>query len=215
MTVLNPVQSLINLTAAMNGHEKFGYINIPKSSIVALSKNSENPFPKNFAKNIVSSLKNTDKRIMKAVSHTLVSDIESGKHFKVGLSKNTNYLYSNVFEYYYLNNKDIYTSFVEFYIKNTPKVIVTFHDKKVAQRHFGFDSHVINVPYHNYYDKLDNIYSQLSEFEGGAEYCLLDCGVFGLALLSKAWDNLNMSIIDTGKVLSLSKTPVIPFDKNK
>lgn len=215
MTVLNPVQSLINLTSAMNKHDKFGYINIPKSSIVALSKNADNPFPKNFTKNILVSLKNSDKRIMKAVSHTLVSDIENGKHFKIGLNKNTDYYYSNVFEYYYLNNKEVYNTLIDFYIKNTPKLIVTFHDKKVAQRHFGFNSHVINVPFHNHYDKLDSIYSQVSEFEGGVDYCLLDCGIFGLALMSKIWENLNMSIIDTGKVLSLSKASVIPFDKNK
>jgi hypothetical protein len=31
--------------------------------------------------------------------------------------------------------------------------------------------------------------------------------VLGLALASKIWDNLNMSILDFGKTLSLSKTP--------
>ena len=79
MTFLNPTDSLRNLTSAMGKKEKFSYINVPKSSIVALSKNSENPFPANFAKNIISSLKNNDKRIMKAISHTLVSDIENGR----------------------------------------------------------------------------------------------------------------------------------------
>ena len=62
MTFLNPTDSLRNLTSAMGKKEKFSYINVPKSSIVALSKNSENPFPANFAKNIISSLKNNDKR---------------------------------------------------------------------------------------------------------------------------------------------------------
>lgn len=206
MTIFNPVQSVISLTSVMNGNTKFSYINVPKSSIVALSKNSENPFPKNFAKNILSSLKNSDKNVMKAISHSLISDIENGKHYKIGLIKEANYYYSNIFEYYYLNNKEVYDSLINFYIKNTPKVIVTFHDKKVAQRHFGFDAHVINVPFHNYYDKLDDIYSQVSEFDGGVNYCLLDCGIFGLALMTKIWENLDMSVIDTGKVLSLSKT---------
>jgi hypothetical protein len=41
--------------------------------------------------------------------------------------------------------------------------------------------------------------------ENEVDYCLLDCGVFGLALMNKMWDNLNISIIDTGKTLSLSK----------
>jgi hypothetical protein len=205
MTFLNPTDSLRNLTSAMGKKEKFSYINVPKSSIVALSKNSENPFPANFAKNIISSLKNNDKRIMKAISHTLVSDIENGRHFKIGLNKNFEYYYSNVFEYFYLNNKDAYQSVIDFYIRNTPKVIVTLHDKKLAQRHFGFDTHIINVPYNNYHEKLDSVYAQLAERENEVDYCLLDCGVFGLALMNKMWDNLNISIIDTGKTLSLSK----------
>ena len=114
MTFLNPTDSLKNLTSAMGKREKFSYINVPKSSIVALSKSSENPFPALFAKNIISSLKNNDKRIMKAISHTLVSDIENGRHFKIGLNKSFEYYYSNVFEYFYLNNKNAYNSIQKF-----------------------------------------------------------------------------------------------------
>jgi hypothetical protein len=50
------------------------------------------------------------------------------------------------------------------------------------------------------------VYSQLTEFEGGVDYCIMDCGVFGLALMSKMWNNLNMSIIDIGKTINLVKT---------
>lgn len=206
MTCLNPAQSITKLTLAMNKRQKFAYVNVPKSSIIALSKNADNSFPNHFAKSVVASLKNSDPNVMKAISHTLVPEIEDGKHYKIGLNKNAEYYYSNIFEYYYMNNKDIYTSTVNYFVKNTPSVIISFHDKKLIQKHFGSSIHVINVAYTNYYEKLDNIYAQLSEFEGGAEYCLMDCGVLGLALTSKVWDNLNMSIIDFGKTLSLSKT---------
>lgn len=206
MTIFNPVESVKNITLAMNGRDKFSYINVPKSSIVALSKSNDNPFPSNFAKGIINSLKSNDPKIMKAISNSLVSDIESNKHFKIGLNKKNNYYYSNIFEYYFLNNKDVYDVLINFYIKNTPKVVVSFHDKKIIQRQFGFSSHVITVPFYNYYQRLDDVYSQVAEFEGGVDYCLMDCGILGLALMSKIWDNLNMSIIDTGKVVSLSKT---------
>jgi hypothetical protein len=210
MTCLNPAQSITKLTLAMNNKQKFAYINVPKSSIIALSKNADNSFPNHFAKSVVASLKNSEQNVMKAISHTLVPEIEDGKHYKIGLHKNAEYYYSNIFEYYYMNNKDIYTSTVNYFVKNTPSVIISFHDKKLIQKHFGSSIHVINVAYTNYYEKLDNIYAQLSEFEGGADYCLMDCGVLGLALMSKVWENLNMSIIDLGKTLSLSKTAYNP-----
>lgn len=205
MTFLNQAQSLTNLTLALEKKKKFAYVNVPKSAIIALSKNADNSFPSHFAKSVIGSLKNSDPNVMKAISHTLVSDIEDGKHYKIGLHKNAEYYYSNIFEYYYMNNKDVYTSTVNYYIKNTPSVVITFHDKKLIQKHFGNGAHIINVAYTNYYEKLDNIYAQLSEFEGGADYCIMDCGVLGLALTSKVWENLNMSIIDFGKTLSLSK----------
>jgi len=46
----------------------------------------------------------------------------------------------------------------------------------------------------------------LSELEKEIDYCLLDCGIFGLALMSKIWSNLNISIIDLGKTISMSKS---------
>lgn len=215
MTCLNAAQSLNKVTESMYANKKFAYINVPKSSIIALSKNADNAFPSHFAKSVVSSLKNLDENVYKAISHTLIPEIEEGKHYKIGLNKNVDYYYSNIFEYYYLNNKDVYSTVVNYFIKNTPSVIVSFHDKKLIQKHFGNNIHIINVAYTNYYEKLDNIYSQLSEFEGGAEYCLMDCGVLGLALMSKAWENLNMSIIDFGKTLSISKAAYIQSQNEK
>lgn len=206
MTCLNPVESIIDVTKFMQKKEKFGYINIPKSSIVGLSKNSENSFPPFFAKNILAALKNNDKKILKAVSHTMMPDIEMGKHFKIGLHKNEKYYYSNIFEYYYLNNRDVYNTLIDFFIKNSKTLTISFHDKKLVQKHLGYNTHVINVPFNNYYEKIDNVYAQISEFDGGVDYCIMDCGILGLALTTKIWENLNMSIIDLGKTINLFKT---------
>jgi len=204
MTYLNPEESIKNITLAMNKREKFSYINVPKSSIIALSKNAENSFPSHFAKNVISTLKNNDTNMFKAISHTLMPEIEQGKHYKIGLNKKGQYYYSNIFEYYYLNNKDIYSTTVNYFIKNAASVVISFHDKKVIQKHFGNNAHIINVAYVNYYEKIDDIYTQLTEFDG-VDYCIMDCGVLGLGLMSKIWDNLNMSVLDFGKTLSLGK----------
>lgn len=205
MTVLDPVKSIQKLTYYMSNKEKFAYINIPKASVVGLGRNNDYAFPSHFAKGVISTFRKNSPKVMKAISHTLSSDIENGRHSKIGLDKNAEYFYSNIFEYYYLNNKDIYNTFVDFYVRNTPTVVVSFHDKKNIQRHFGFNTHVINVPFNNFYDKVDSVYSQLTEFEG-VDYCIFDCGVLSLALFPKIWDNLNMSILDIGKTLTLSKS---------
>lgn len=205
MTFLNPKESVIKLTHEMSNKNKFAYINVPKASIVALSKSSENAFPNPFAKNVVASLKSTDKNILKAVSHSLQSDIDAGRHYKIGLNKNGEYFYSNIFEYYYLNDREVYTSIVDFYIRYSKSAIVTFHDKKMVMKHFGPNMHVISIPFTNYYNKVDDVYAQLSELDGELDYCLLDCGVFGLGILPKVWKNLNVSLIDLGKTITLSK----------
>lgn len=206
MTILDPKTSIQKLTYHMNQKDKFAYINIPKASVVGLGKSNDYSFPSHFAKNVIGSFRKNNPKIMKAVSHTLGSDIENDRHAKIGLDKSNEYFYSNIFEYYFLNHKDIYNSFVDFYIRNTPTIVVSFHDKKNIQKHFGFHTHVINVPFNNFYDKIDSVYAQLTEFDGGVDYCIFDCGVLSLALMPKVWDNLNMSILDLGKTLTLSKS---------
>lgn len=208
MTFLNPIQSVIDVTSFLQKKEKFAYVNIPKSSIVGLSKNSDNAFPSYFAKNVVNGLRSNQRGVMKAVSHALVSDIEAGKHYKIGLNKNDKYYYSNIFEYYYMNNRDVYNSVLDFFIKNSKTVTVSFHDKKIVQKHIGYNTHVINVQFNSQYEKIDSIYAQLSEFDGGVDYCIMDCGVLSLALLPKIWENLNMSVIDLGKTINLFKTSI-------
>lgn len=205
MTFLDQKESLVKVTEALSSKKKFAYVNIPKASIVALSKNSDNSFPNFFAKNVVATMKSTDPGIMKALSHTLVDDVANGKHYKIGLHKNADYYYSNIFEYYYLNDRETFNSIVDFYIRYAKSAIVTFHDSKIVSKHFGYNVHTINVPYNNYYTKIDDVYAQLSELDGELDYCMLDCGVLGLGILPKVWKNLNMSIIDLGKTLTLNK----------
>lgn len=205
MPILDQVKSIQKLTYHMSLKEKFAYINIPKASVVGLGKNNEYSFPGNFARNILTSFRKNNPKIMKAVSHTLNNDIENGRHSKIGLDNNGDYYYSNIFEYYYLTNRDIYNSLIDFYIRNSSSVVVSFHDKKIVQKHFGFNANVINVPFNNFYDKVDSVYSQLTEFNG-VDFCIFNCGVLSLALMPKIWDNLDMSMIDIGKTMILSKT---------
>ena len=201
MSFYSSKQSLINVTEKIDKKQRFAYFSIPKSSIVALSRNSENSFPGHFAKNVLTSFKLKDDGIFKAIPNQLKDDITANKHYKIGLNKNSNYYYSNIFEYYYNEDRNVYDTILSYYIKNTKTVAVSFNDKKFVTSCFGYNCHVINVPYTTQYDKVDDVYAQISELEGDIDYVLLDCGIFGLGLLPKIWSNLSVSVIDFGKTL--------------
>ena len=201
MTFYSAKESLIDLTEKMDKKERFAYLNIPKSAIVALSRNSDNAFPSYFAKNVITSFKSRDSSILKAVPNVLKDDIINNRHYKIGLNKGNNYYYANLFEHYYNEDKDVYNSIISYFVKNTKTIAVSFNDKKFVTSCFGYNCHVINVPYNYQYDKIDDVYAQISELDGEIDYVLLDCGIFGLGLLPKVWSNLSVSVIDFGKTL--------------
>ena len=201
----NEKQAIIDLSLLMNSKEKFSFMNISKYSIVALNKKNDNSFPAPFAKAILKSVALEHPRIMKNYSAGLVEDIENNKHAKIGIQKNDRSYSSNLFEHYFLNKKDVFDTFSAFYFKHTPTLVVSFHDKKTVYKTLNAKVNVITVNYNNHYDKLDDIFSQVSEFEGGVDYCLMDCSSLGLALAGKIWERLDMSVIDLGKTINFTK----------
>lgn len=202
----NEKQAIIDLTLLMNSKEKFSFMNISKYSIVALNKKNDNSFPNHFAKAVLKSISLEHPRIMKNYSAGLVDDINNNKHAKIGIENSNRSYSSNLFEHYFLNQKDIFDYFCSFYFKHTPTLVVSFHDKKTIYKTLNTKVNVITVPYNNHYDKLDDVFSQISEFEGGVDYCLMDCSSLGLALSGKIWEKLDMSVIDLGKTINFTKT---------
>lgn len=201
----NEKQAIIDLTKVMDSKEKFAFLNISKYSIVALNKKNENAFPSMFARAIMNAIALDHPRVLKSFSSGLVDEVENGKHARLGLKSSDRNYSSNLFEHYYLNHKDVFDTFCNFYIKDTPILVVSFHDKKTVYKTLNAKVNVITVPYNNHYEKLDDIYAQVAEFEGGVDYCLMDCSSLGLALSGKIWDKLNMSVIDLGKTINFNK----------
>jgi hypothetical protein len=201
----NVKNSLIELTRIMSEKEKFAYINISKSSIIGLNKKSEKSFPANISKEIIRSINLTGPTILKAVSPDLSSEVQDDKHSSIGLGKNNKYYSPNLFEHYLQNNKDVFNSIIEFFIKNTPTVIVSLHDQKRIGNILGLRQNIVSVGYHSLYKRFEETYEEVAKYNGKAEYCLLDCSSLGLALSAKIWENLDMSIIDLGKALNFTK----------
>jgi hypothetical protein len=215
MTVLNVVSSLVDVTESLERKEKFLYLNISKGAIHSLNKSAENAFPKPFAKSVLDLLGNDSSQIKKAISHSLVNDVKSGKYKNIGLTPDSNYYYSNIFEYYYMNDKDVYNIIMNRYFKYSPTLVVTLHDRKLVAKMFGSHVHIININYSTMYEKFDYIYSQISDFNEGVDYCLMDCGPLSLGIAPKMEQNLSMSVIDLGKTVTLHKTSNRNYEKQK
>jgi hypothetical protein len=206
MKTLGAKETIKQLTYRMSNNTRFAYVNFSKSALLAASGkiSPEKRPPKMFTKSIINSIQNTDKNFMKSVPHFM---LENNEGFDIksipGIDKSIIYD-GGMFEYYFLNKRDIFDSFTNFYIKNSKNLVISFHDKKVSQKIIGTPAHHIHVPYNDFYEKLDSVTQQVMELEGQVDYCILDCPVLSSALASKIWQNSSMSILDFGKVFTIS-----------
>lgn len=201
----NHIQASIELTKLMNGKEKFAFLNISKSSIVSLGKKKSDTGSAQFNKEIIRSINLTDKRIIKSIPDSLADEVKASSHSSIGLVDDGRFYTPNLFEYYYEYNREVYNDIFNFYIKNTNTAVVSFHDKKTIYKFMGFKSNVINIPFNNYYSRLQDTFEKIAALDGQVDYCIMDCSSLGLALSNSIWNKLNMSIIDLGKTISFSK----------
>ena len=126
----NVKNSVIDLTQMMSEKEKFAFLNISKSSIIGLNKKSEKSFPISVSKEIIKAINLTHPRVMKSVSSDLAREIADDKHASIGIKKQNKYYSPNVFEFYFEKDKSVFNSIIDFFIKNTPSVIVTLQTRK-------------------------------------------------------------------------------------
>lgn len=203
--ILDPVKSIIDLTFRLEQKKKFAYVNISRSALNLMLHNSDKKPPKYFVKSLAKCMTIQDPNFLKAVPIEFSDEIQAGKLSEFGLQKDGNYYDAAMFEYFFSNKKEVVDIFINHYIRESKNVILSFHDKKTVQKVFGQNQYVISVPYNNYYDKLDSIIAQISEFEGGVDSCILDCPMLATAIAPKLWDNIDMSILDFGKIVSSAR----------
>jgi len=208
MKIQNHKNTIITLTEKMNSKEKFAFVNFPRSALVSLTNDgNEKRVNKYFSKAIKNSFEIQDSNYLKALPASFITSSEEGSKMNIAsIAKNNVYCDSTTLEYYFSSKEDIFKSFVNHYIRNTPFVIVSFHDKKMISQTIGNPVGVINVPYNDFYDKVDSIFAQIAEYEGKVDYCLFDCPLLSSALPYKIWNELNMSMIDLGKVFSYARS---------
>lgn len=212
--ILDPVKSIIDLTYRLESKKKFAYVNISRSAVNALTHSTEKKAPKKFLKELEKCVEINNENFLKAIPVEFSKDIELGKLTSVGIKNDSTYYDASMFEYFYFNKKEVVDIFINHYIKDTKNVILSFHDKKIVQKMFGQNHYLISVPYNNFYDKVDSIYSQISEFNGGVDNLILDCPLLATAVTPKVWENLDMSVIDFGKVISSIRFQTFNSEKN-
>lgn len=200
--ILDPAKTIIDLTDKIEKKEKFAFVNISRSAINAILPEAEKKPPKYFVKAITNCIEIEDPNFLKAVPYEFSSDIENGKYSNLGLLRDGKYYDANMFDHYFSSRKEVVDIFINHYIRDSKNLILSFHDKKTVQKVFGANQYVITVPYNNYYDKLDSIMAQIAEFDGGVDACILDCPLLATAIAPRIWEQLNMSVIDFGRVVS-------------
>jgi hypothetical protein len=199
-------QTIQALTLKMLSKERYAYVNFPRSALIAMGNSDSKKTSKNFNESIIKSFNINHQNYMKGIPLAFLNSNDSENELDYSkIDNNQIYYNSTTLENYFNNNEIAFSSFVDFYIRNTPYVIVTFHDRKVISRVLGAPYDIIYVPYNDYYDKLDSIIETLSTYKGKVDTVILDCPLLSAALAERIWNKLDFSIIDFGKVISFAR----------
>jgi len=209
MIIRNHAQTIQKITEKMNSKEKFAYVNFPRSSIMAMADSigNEKKPSKYFTRSIINSFNIQDKNYIKGLPPSFIYSGEEDNLQKFSsILKDSDYYDSTTLEHYYSTNEDVFKCFVDHYIRYSSFVVVSFHDKKIISKILGTPVEVINVAYNDFYDKTDSIIKSISKLENKVDYCIFDCPLLSSALPYKIWNELDMSMIDLGKVFSIART---------
>lgn len=205
--IASQTQTIQTLTKKMLGKSKYAYVSFPKTTLLAMSSPDGKSIPSDFMQEINKSFSIKDPAYMKAVPSSFVYSAEKDDELDLSIFKDDSiHFNSSTLENYYHSNEFVFNSFVEFYIKNTPFIIVSFNEKKHIAKLFGLPAAHIHVAYNNFYNKLDDICESLDKVKDKSDTVILDCPILSAGLAHKIWDRFDLSILDLGKIVSFSKT---------
>lgn len=205
MRTLNEKETIKQVTYLLEKKNRFAFVTYTRSAILSAIgdlKGDKKP-PKYFSKAILTGLTNQDPLFVKALQKDFVSGIEN-KIDAIGL-KETSFYDSSYLEYYINNNHDIFDTFMSYFFKHNKTLVISFQYKSLISKYFAKNSAYIHVPYNDFYDKIDSIMAQITEFDNEYDMCVLDCPMFSSAIAPRIWEKTNMSIIDLGKSLTAAR----------
>jgi len=204
--IATQTQTIQTLTKKMLGRGRYAYVSFPKTTLLAMSSKNEKDIPVEFIEDIKKSFSIKDSSYMRGVPSSFVYSAEKEEELNLSIFEDDSiYFNSSTLENYYHSNEFVFNSFVEFYIKNTPFIIVSFNEKKYVAKMLGLPAAHIYVSYNNFYDKLDDICASIDAVKHKSDMVILDCPILSAGLAHKIWEKFDLSILDLGKVISFSK----------
>lgn len=204
MKCISEKGTIIAATSILESKSRFCFATYTRSAIIAAAgemKGEKKP-PKYFVRSITSGLTIDDNGFYRAIPLEL-SDMVSSR---INNTKNKTFYDANYLDHYINNNFDVYKIFMNRYFKHQKALVVSFQNKSLISRNFGPDSSYIQIPYNDFYDKIDTTVAQITEFTSEYDLCVLDCPMFSSAIAPKVWEKTNMSIVDLGKSLTLARS---------
>jgi len=205
--ITGQTQTIQTLTKKMLGRNRYAFVSFPKTALLALSSPNNGVLTSDFVEQIQKSFSIQDPAYMRAIPSSFVYSAEKEQELDLSFLKDDSVFFnSSTLENYYHSNEIIFNSFIEFYIKNTPFIIVSFNDKKYVSKLLSFPTAYIHVPYNNYENKLDEICTSIDAVKNESTMVVLDCPILSAGLANKIWDRFDLSILDLGKIISFSKT---------
>jgi len=205
--ITGQTQTIQTLTKKMSGRNRYAFVSFPKTALLALSSPNNGVLTSDFVEQIQKSFSIQDSAYMRAIPSSFVYSAEKEEELDLSFLKDDSVFFnSSTLENYYHSNEIVFNSFIEFYIKNTPFIIVSFNDKKYISKLLSFPAAYIHVPYNNYENKLDEICTSIDKVKNESTMVVLDCPILSSGLANKIWDRFDLSILDLGKIISFSKT---------
>ncbi len=215
MKTHNALETMKEVSLLLGRKEKFAFVTYTRSAIFSVTgevKGEKKP-PKQFTKLILDGLQEENNYFVKAIQPDLVKlSINKFKELFV----NTNDFYDPGFlEYYINNNYDVFKTFVSWYFKNTKAIVVSFQNESYINKYFSSDSTFIQVPYNDFYLKVDLITKEILSKSNGIDTVFFDCPMLSSAIAYRIWSESNMSVIDLGRTLNAAKSIVKNNDSKK
>lgn len=215
MKTYNATDTIKKVSLLLEKKQKFAFVTYTRSAIFSALgevKGDKKP-PKHFTKCILDGLQMQDESFVRAAQNDLVNS--SLEKFK-DLSISPNNFYDPGFlEYYINNNYDVFKTFASWYFKYTKAIVVSFQNESYIGKYFSADSTFIQVPYNDFYSKVDSITKEVLSVKNGAELVILDCPMLSSAIAPKLWTESNMSILDLGRTLNAARSLVKSNDSKK
>jgi uncharacterized ubiquitin-like protein YukD len=201
----NAAETIKKVSLMLEGKEKFAFVTYTRSAIFTLTgelKGEKKP-PKSFVKLLSDGMQKKDHNFIKAVQKDLMlSSMDKLRNFNL---KGVEFYDPAFLELYINNNYDVFKTFTSWYFKHTKAIVVSFQNQNYIGKYFSPNSIFIEVPYNDFYSKIESIAEEINSHKGEYDLCIFDCPMLSAALAVQVWDNTDMSIIDLGRTLTVAR----------